>query len=204
MMQRIAGSAITALLVIAVIALAGWFVFASSTGATLITFRTGSMAPTMPQGALAVSLPVTADEIRVGDVITVQRGSGELPVTHRIIEIRDAPHGAHSGARELVMQGDDNEHPDMLPYTVTDARRVVFALPVLGTALMLAQSPIGMGVMTLLAAALVVWAFWPGGRDEDGDGGEDRARRPAKAELGARHSARAADGGRHAARERAG
>src|SRR5690606_2208737 len=137
----------------------------SLTGATLITFRTGSMTPTMPQGAVAVSMPVTAAEIAVGDVVTVQRSGEELPVTHRVVEVRGPGEATSStelpsDARELVLKGDDNDTVDMRPYVVTEARRAVVAVPQLGAALMLLQSPLGMGVMTLLAGLLTAWAFW--------------------------------------------
>lgn len=87
MFSRLAGTAVTILLVVMAVGLACWFAFSAVSGATLITFRTGSMSPTMPQGAIAVSLPVTANEIEIGDVITVQRAGEALPVTHRVIEV---------------------------------------------------------------------------------------------------------------------
>lgn len=180
MFSRLAGAAVTILLVVAALGLACWFAFSAVSGATLITFRTGSMSPTMPQGALAISLPVSASEIEVGDVITVQRAGEALPVTHRVVgiaEIEDraaneadirasAPGGpppdlSSPDAREIVMQGDDNDAPDHLPYAITDARRVVFSLPFVGTILMMLQTPIATGVLIVSVGALVVWAFWP-------------------------------------------
>lgn len=159
---------ITAVVVAAAVTLAGWFVFAAFTGATLIMFRTGSMAPTMPQGALAISVPVNAAEIAIGDVITIQRNGESLPVTHRVINIsmppesalEDAPDSAGS-LRSIVMQGDDNAEPDAMPYVTDQARRVIVAVPAVGTLLMLAQSPIGMATLLLGAGATVTWAFWP-------------------------------------------
>jgi len=180
MIGRILGSTATALIVVAVLGLACWFGYAAVTNATLITFRTGSMSPTMPQGALAVTLPATADELRVGDVVTVQRAGEKLPVTHRIVEIgpvvpppANAPElraAAPGGSppvlddpanRELQLRGDDNRQNDPLPYVVHDVRRVVFSVPGLGNTLMMLQSPIGAGAMILIVGALVVWAFWP-------------------------------------------
>lgn len=164
------GRIVAALVVAAALLLGTWFVCSATTGASLITFRTGSMAPSMPQGALAVALPVDAADIAVGDVVTVQRGAGELPVTHRVVEVR-TPGEASSASplapseRELVLKGDDNDHADLEPYIVSEARRVLFAAPGLGSALMLLQSPLGMGLLTLLAGGLTVWAFWPAGRD---------------------------------------
>lgn len=180
MFQRVATSAATTLLVVAALGLASWFVFSTLTGATLITFRTGSMSPTMPQGALAIAVPVKASELEVGDVVTVQRAGELLPVTHRIIEIgaveeqaenaadiraaapgSDPPDLSHPDARQIVMQGDDNDTPDQLPYALTDAYKVIISMRGLGSALMLLQSPLGIGVMLLSVGGITVWAFWP-------------------------------------------
>ncbi len=171
MAGRFFARTVTTLLVVAVLVLAGWFAFSALTGATLITFRTGSMSPTMPQGAVAVSLPVTAAEIVVGDVVTVRRDAQELPVTHRVVEVRAADQAQTEGipadARELILKGDDNENVDLEPYIVKDARRVLFAVPGVGAALMVVQSPVGMGTLTILAGFLAAWAFWPRRADED-------------------------------------
>lgn len=180
MIRRITGSAVTTVLVVAALGLACWFVFSMTTGAALVVFRTGSMSPTMPQGAVAITVPVRADELEVGDVVTVQRAGEEMPVTHRVVEVGPVePQGEHAAdiraaapgsgppdlsdprARQIVMQGDDNDAPDHLPYALEDARRVIFAVPHAGTALMMAQTPIGMGVLILGAGMLVAWAFWP-------------------------------------------
>lgn len=166
MISRVLGAAVTTLVVVAALGLVCWFAFSAATGATLITFRTGSMSPTMPQGALAVSIPVKAAEIRVDDVVTVKRSGEELPVTHRVVEVRDADHATQEqripdDARELVLKGDDNDTVDMLPYVIKDARRVVFAIPQAGAALMIMQSPIGLGLMILIAGSVTTWAFWP-------------------------------------------
>lgn len=166
MLIKALGTAATVIVIAAAVILAGWFVLATTTGATLITFRTGSMAPTMPQGSVGIALPIAAADIAVGDVVTVQRAGEPLPVTHRVTEVRGADTAAAdeplpAGARELILKGDDNETVDFLPYIVTHAKQVVFALPGVGNALMLLQSPIGMGTMTIVAGGLATWAFWP-------------------------------------------
>lgn len=171
MWKKLVSRTATTLLVAAVLVVAAWFAFSAVSGATLVVFRTGSMSPAMPQGSVAVSVPVTADEIEIGDVVTVHGADRGLPVTHRVVEVREATMAVRekeipANARELVLKGDDNDSVDMLPYVVTEARRAVFAVPALGSALMLLQSPLGMGVMTLVAGALTVWAFWPGRRQE--------------------------------------
>lgn len=164
--KKTLGAAATALIVAAAIGLACWFVYSLTTGATLVIFRTGSMSPTIPQGSLAISVPVEAEEIRVGDVVTVKRPDQDLPVTHRVVEIREPGDPALSEpippeARSLIMQGDANATVDRLPYVVIEARKVVFSVPHVGHGLMLLQSSLGLGVMTLIAGTLTIWAFWP-------------------------------------------
>ena len=61
-------------------------VVALTANITLIMFRTGSMAPTIPAGSVAVVQSVAASQVQVGDVVTVDR-AGDLPVTHRITSI---------------------------------------------------------------------------------------------------------------------
>ncbi|MCW2289642.1 signal peptidase [Leucobacter luti] len=170
MRKNMLGASVTTLIVIAALALVAWFGFAAATGATLVIFRTGSMTPAIPQGSLAVSLPVAASEIAVGDVVTVQREPGTLPVSHRVVEVRAPGAGAGLAAetadspgaeRELILQGDANATVDTHPYVVRDARRVVASLPGLGTALTLMQTPLGLGLLVILAGGLTTWAFWP-------------------------------------------
>lgn len=192
MVRKLFATAVTTLLVVAAVGLLSWFAFSHVAGATLITFRTGSMSPTMPQGAMAVTLPAAAADLSPGDVVTVQRVTEEMPVTHRVVEVREAaprepnsadlraaapdgrpPAASEPGApvdpeaRELVLRGDDNDQPDSLPYVAVDARRVVFSLPHVGNALMLVQTPLGMGILILGVGALVTWAFWPARSDSD-------------------------------------
>lgn len=181
MLGRVMGIATTAILVVAVLGLAIWFAYSTLTGATLVVFRTGSMSPAMPQGTLALTLPVGAHELQPGDIVTVQREAEKLPVTHRVLEIQmvdpeypglerilatapdtqETPDPLSSDARMLTLQGDANATPDPLPYVATQVRRTVFSVPGLGTALTLLQTPIGLGALTIGLGALAIWAFWP-------------------------------------------
>ncbi len=125
---------------------------------TLIMFKTGSMSPTIPTGSLAVVEEVTGAEIRVGDVITVDRQDA-LPITHRVTSVSPLPGGAVS----ITMRGDANPTEDPAPYVVTTARKVLFSVPGLAYAVAAASNPIALGALTVGAAAIVTWAFWPRG-----------------------------------------
>jgi signal peptidase len=135
-----------------------WLVASTFFGLQMLIFQTGSMAPTMPTGTAAIAQPITAEQITVGDVVMVER-DGQLPVTHRVVSVKPDP--AVDGGVILVLKGDDNEVNDPSPYHVTEAVRVVFPIPGLGTVIGLSKEPVFLGLTTMFVAGLVLWAFWP-------------------------------------------
>ncbi|MGO1410072.1 MAG: signal peptidase I [Microbacterium sp.] len=132
-------------------------ILAVAANITLIMFRTGSMSPTIPAGSVAVVQEITAADIDVGDVVTVDRPD-ELPVTHRVTSV-DA--GASDGARVITMRGDANDVDDPYPYEVTTVRIVLFAVPGIAPVIAAMGNPLVLGGITVAATLLVVWAFWP-------------------------------------------
>ncbi|WP_084516064.1 signal peptidase I [Microbacterium luticocti] len=136
---------------------------------TLIMFRTGSMAPTIPAGSVAVVQRIPAADVAVGDIVTVDR-PGQLPVTHRVRQVADGPTPAQ---RVLTLRGDANADDDPAPYTVTSVRIVRFSVPGLAPVVVLMGNPYVLGGITVAAAALVVWAFWPRRHLDPGDGEPD-------------------------------
>ncbi len=138
-----------------------WLIASLVFGFSVIIFKTGSMAPTMPTGSAAITRWIPATQIKVGDVITVPVPGKDLPVTHRVVSVADFP--AVPGDRSVVLKGDDNLTPDLLPYTVGRVKLVIFSLPAAGTVIALAQTAPFIGLLTLVVAALMLWAFWPAG-----------------------------------------
>jgi len=132
-------------------------VLAFTANITLMMFRTGSMAPSIPAGSVAIVQRIPADEVAVGDVVTVDR-AGELPVTHRV---RSTEPGPQPGERVLVLRGDANAQDDPVPYTVSSVRIVRFAIPGAAPAIVLLGNPLVLGSITVAASVLVGWAFWP-------------------------------------------
>ncbi|WP_347345513.1 S26 family signal peptidase [Microbacterium sp.] len=132
-------------------------VFAYAFDITLIMFRTGSMAPAIPAGSVAVVQRIPASDVHVGDVVTVDRVD-ELPVTHRVRAV--AP-GAMADERTLTLRGDANEQDDPFPYEVASVRRVIVAIPGAAVVVVAFGNPFVLGGVTLAAALLVGWAFWP-------------------------------------------
>ncbi|KQU28060.1 MULTISPECIES: signal peptidase I [unclassified Rhodococcus (in: high G+C Gram-positive bacteria)] len=123
---------------------------------SLIMFKTGSMAPTMPTGSLAVVREVPADSVVPGDVVTIAR-VGELPVTHRVVETSPG----RDGATFLELKGDANEYEDPAGYDVTEVRKVLWSVPGLAKVVVWFSSPLVLALLTLSMAALVVAMFWP-------------------------------------------
>lgn len=122
------------------------------TGMRPIIFQTGSMAPDIPAGSLALTVPVSADDIAVGDVVSAPRaGDGRL-VTHRVVSTE-----RHGTLRLIRMRGDANEADDATPYDVTNgAQRLVWSAPGVGEALASIRSPwLLVGLVALLAVIAV-------------------------------------------------
>ncbi|GAA2824436.1 signal peptidase [Leucobacter komagatae] len=122
---------------------------------SIIMFKTGSMSPTIPAGSAALVREIPASDVRVGDVLTVDR-PGQLPVTHRVTSIEGA-----GETRTITMRGDANAADDPAPYTIHSARLVVFSVPHLARLIVWFSNPAVLGALTVTTATLVTWAFWP-------------------------------------------
>ncbi|MFZ2177727.1 MAG: signal peptidase I, partial [Rhodococcus sp. (in: high G+C Gram-positive bacteria)] len=144
-------------------------------GATPLIFRSGSMEPTIPTGALALTRSTPAAEVNAGDIISVENQHG-VRVTHRVVSV-DTVAG---DAAALTLQGDANPEPDAQSYVVTSAERVVFHVNGLGYALSWLNSPAALVLGGLAVAGLVWIIIWPYGRRRSA--GDDDSPRPAKDE----------------------
>jgi len=130
-------------------------------GISMVRLETGSMAPTYPAGALLVVRDVSADELAVGDVVTVTR-AGHAPITHRIVDLETAGDGA-----ALTLRGDANTSDDPQPYLVQRVGLVVGGVPGIGALVGAAQQPAGVIALSSVAAGVVLWAWWPPRRRPD-------------------------------------
>jgi signal peptidase I len=140
-----------------------------------LVFTSGSMAPAIRTGDLAITRPVERADISPGDVVSVLDARG-MRVTHRVVEV--------DTARNLLrLKGDANNVVDPLPYPADRVDRVLFAVPAGGYVLTWLDSPTA---MLLLGGylAFVLWTLRPRG------GSPTSPVRPR--------------GGRHAARHRVG
>lgn len=126
---------------------------------SFVVFRTGSMEPAYPVGAMAAVRQVPASSLEPGDVATVQRAAGSMPVTHRVVSVTRDPASADGAV--LILKGDANKSEDPVEYRVTSARKLLFAVPGIGSWVMGMRSPWAIGGSTVLLAGLVGWVFWP-------------------------------------------
>lgn len=135
-----------------------WWIVSASLGLGLVSFATGSMSPKYPTGSIAVSAPIALDAVRVGDVVTVQRGEGLAPITHRVVSIDVAASGRAASVR---LKGDANAVGDPSAYDVTALRRVVMPLPPIADALRYTGSPVVIAGVCALIVGSLAFAFWP-------------------------------------------
>lgn len=129
-----------------------------------LDFRSGSMEPAISTGALALTSPVPADELAVGDVVSVVT-SGDVRITHRVTAL--APMG--DGTVAVTMRGDANNADDPSPYIVDEADRVFFHVDGVGYAVAWLSSPVAIFLGGMVAGALCVIAF---GRSRNNDDDE--------------------------------
>ncbi|HIT75366.1 MAG TPA: signal peptidase I [Candidatus Avipropionibacterium avicola] len=119
-----------------------------------LVFRSGSMEPAISTGALALTSPVPADELAVGDVVSVVT-SGDVRITHRVTAL--APMG--DGTVAVTMRGDANNADDPSPYIVDEADRVFAHVDGVGYVVAWLSSPVAIFLGGMVAGALCVIAF---------------------------------------------
>lgn len=126
-------------------------------GAKPLVFRSGSMAPAIPTGALGISVPAEAATLRAGDVISVENAG--LRITHRVVQ------ADVSGDRATVtLKGDANSIPDAEPYVLRKTERVIAHAPLLGYAVAWLSSSAAVFAGGFFTAYLLYLAFGTPGR----------------------------------------
>ena len=100
---------------------------ASLAGFGLVVFSTGSMAPAIEPGSVALVASEHADRAEVGDIVSVLPDDGGDRVTHRVTAV--IGHGADTA---LELRGDANPAPDRELYSPGRVDRVVAVVPHVG------------------------------------------------------------------------
>lgn len=127
-----------------------------------LIFRSGSMAPTITAGSLALAQQVPASAIRVGDIVSVTADGTR--VAHRVVSIRP-----DSDRTLLQLRGDANNATDRDPYRVRTVDKVWFAIPGIGYAVSWLSRPPGVFVLAGYAALMLALVLRrrPGRADDD-------------------------------------
>ena len=88
-----------------------------------------SMEPTLPRGALAFTMAIAPEEVKVGDIIAFSPEEGsDITTSHRVIKIITT-----DGELSFQTKGDANEDLDPWPVPADYVRgKVVFHIPRLG------------------------------------------------------------------------
>lgn len=142
-----------AALVVVLAALAAAVLVPRAAGATPLVVLTGSMAPGMPAGSVAVVRPVDPRSLRAGDVVTYEVAGGGALITHRVVA---TGHDA-SGALQLTTRGDANDDDDQ-PVPASAVRgELWYSVPWVGYASDLLRGSLG-GVSERVVAVLLAGA----------------------------------------------
>jgi signal peptidase len=116
-----AGWIITAIIAVAII----WF-FVGLFPIHPTTILSGSMRPVFDAGDVVIVRKVTADSVKLGDI--VQFRGEEITVIHRVVDILET-----EDSKFFITQGDANSSPDIAPVDPHQVvGKVVFTIPKIG------------------------------------------------------------------------
>lgn len=127
---------------------------------------TASMTPAIAPGDVVIVAERDPAAIAAGDVITFSRGTSDVPVTHRVIDVVAA-----DGGVAFETMGDANEGPDpgLVPGTNLIGE-VVFAIPYIGYVIQFAGTRAGFVALVVLPFGLLAAGeLWSIVRGADGD-----------------------------------
>jgi len=119
-------------------------------GNRTLVILSGSMDPSIPIGAAITAQPVASQDLQIGDVIVFSRDAdSQVPIVHRIVDIRD-----EDGRLHYTTRGDANGSADMTEITLpATAWRVGYNVPLAGYVIAFAASPPGILSMILIPFA---------------------------------------------------
>lgn len=127
-------------------------------GGNALTVVSGSMAPTLRPGSVAVDRPVAPSRLRVGDVVTYTVAAAGATVTDRIVAI-----GHDRAGLLFTTRGDANDGVDRQPVRANQIRGTLwYSLPYVGFLRTGGVALVGAAFLALLAGGwLLRWSGWP-------------------------------------------
>ena len=135
-------------------------------GHRVVVIRGASMSPAIPLGAVLDVSRVAPQDLKVGDVVTINMPSG-LVYTHRIARIVTLPDGMY-----VETQGDAVGKPDTPLQPVSEVTgRVSYSVPYLGFLMYMLTIPTGvLSIFSLaLTMLLCIWLLEDLEQHEDHD-----------------------------------
>ncbi|MDL2342266.1 MAG: signal peptidase I [Patescibacteria group bacterium] len=114
----------------------------------ILGVQTGSMRPALAVGDGLVIRPSTFASLAVGDIVGY-RASSQMIVSHRIVSL-------NSATRQLLVQGDSNQAPDVPVQASQVIGRVSLVLPGFGSTTRLVRSPLGLVGLVYLPVTVVI------------------------------------------------
>lgn len=154
-LRRLLDLLLLALILVVIAALLVARAVPAVTGLPSYVVAGGSMEPNIHLGAVVIPERVTAQDLRVGDVVSLQVGPQHAVFTHRITRLVE-----RDGATWIQTKGDANpvEDPSIIPASDVIGR-VHVVVPYLGYGVQLLSLPQGVALLVSVGIALLVAAW---------------------------------------------
>lgn len=152
--------------VVTVLGLAATVQLLPNIGHGLFAVRSESMAPNLRVGDLLMVDRVRPEAVGIGDVVTISIGAGSN-VTHRVVSVTPTDAGPM-----FTTKGDANPTADPVAHRADQLRgRLALAMPLLGYLLAMLTMPSGIAALFSIGATLLtsVWLL------DEVDSGDDEA-----------------------------
>lgn len=144
-------------------------------GVRPLMFMSGSMAPRIPTGSLALAQRTPSSDVHIGDVISFETSQG-IRITHRVARVTTL-----NGRPAFITKGDANATEDVVPVVASTVDREFLTVPGLGYAVNAVLQPewsFAGGALVGLAVAV----SWLRGREPENR--DDPAPSPERARFG--------------------
>ena len=140
--------------VVTVLGLAAMVQILPNIGHGLFAVRSDSMAPDLRVGDLLMVDRISPDAVRPGDVVTISVGAGTT-VTHRVVSVTATDNGPM-----FTTKGDANATADPVAHRADQLRgRLSLGVPLLGYLLAMLTMASGIAALFLIGATLLT-AVW--------------------------------------------
>jgi signal peptidase I len=123
----------------------------------LLIVKSGSMEPAIPINSIILTIPKASPlafstDYGIGDVISFQRLKNQVPITHRIVDIK-----TQNNTLSYIVKGDANETVDMFSVSQKSVvGKSVVWLPYIGLVPTFLAHPLGLMLLVIIPASIVI------------------------------------------------